>query len=433
MKIIYGCLLLSLCRVGCHSVKGFDDASRFGAPATVISSFESSVRGTIQDLPFVVLRGSDEERGRAYGALCGQDLIRVLSEGLIPVINANSPEAWDALVATSENLFVFPAEFRKQAEAFMNGLQETLSKPGQLLKSPGREIRLDDLIALHAFPDLASSGRVSLGGCSSFSAWGKLTEDGDVISGRNLDYFTFPAKLPMMIIAQEPSEPGKLRTLEVSLPGILGASTAMNEEGVFLMLHDESGLPSEQEHGWIPRVLPLRQAIERARAASAIEDIAAVLRGIPLAMGANVHVSFPVANGSSLLPVVFEWDGNPLDQGVTIRRADPDLEADALFCTNHYLSRRNTLPEGSSQDRFLALTNGARGAAPEPGGIDLEAARNIMDAAAVRGSGSTYLSVIAFPGKREMVIAVAPEPGASATDGKWIRVQWETVFGAGKN
>jgi hypothetical protein len=192
-------------------------------------------------------------------------------------------------------------------------------------------------------------------------------------------------------------------------------------------LHDEAGLDSGAEGNWAPRVWRLRGAIERARASSAVEDVAKSLRGSRLALGANVHLSFPVANNRGGAPAVLEWDGHSAEDGVTVRSTDTP-HASAIFCTNHYLKRRKQKAEGSTAQRLQSMTQGLSRKTAEGGKIGLEEAKQLLAGAAVRGEGSTYLSVIAKPAKRELLVAVAPRAGASATDGEWTHVAWEAVF-----
>jgi hypothetical protein len=360
--------------------------------------------------------------------LAGREFADMICNAVLPALTRKSSHAWHEISQQVRAGFVFDPELKAQAAAFARGVKTDSAAAERLSKALGRPLEAGDVLMVHAFPDLASSGRVPLGGCSSFSAWGKNTADGEVVSGRNLDYFTFAAVMPQMIIAQEPSEAGRQRTIEVSVPGFFGASTVLNESGVFLALHDEPGLDGGAEGGWVPRVWPLRGAIERAKASSAVEDVAGALRGTKLALGANVHLSFPVSGNRGGAPAVLEWDGNPAEEGVTVRTTSTP-HASAIFCTNHYLKRRKRNADGSTAQRFRAMTEGVGKTASAGGTIDVEAAKRLLDTAAVRGEGSTYLSVIAKPATRELWVAVAPRAGASATDGEWTHVRWEEVFG----
>ncbi len=387
-----------------------------------------SLRGRLGDLPVVVLRGTAEERAEAFGRLAGREFAKMLSEALVPVINRKATNGWDSLNRMVEERFSFPPEFLIQAKAFVRGM-EGLSEMERRLANLGRPVNAGDVLTFHALADLISSGRVPLGACSSFSVWGPLTRDGQVMSGRNLDYHRFPGKIPIFVIAQEPLEPGHLRTLEVSTPGFFGASTALNEQGVFLALHDERGLPTETQGQWVARVVPLRQAIEMANRDSAAATVAECLRRSVPALGGNVMVSFPVTRGAANTPVVLEWDGNSMDHGVTIREPDVAL-GDRVFCTNHYLKRRAPESRDSSARRLQSMMDGVRLSESAGRPIDVEIAKGLLQGASVRGDISTYLSVVASPATRELWVAVAAGPGMSATDGGWTHIRWEEIFSA---
>src|SRR6187401_2086597 len=61
--------------------------------------FDKSIRREIGDLPLVVLRGNELERARAFGALAGQDLARMLSDSYVPMFNQKSTNGGNSVVA----------------------------------------------------------------------------------------------------------------------------------------------------------------------------------------------------------------------------------------------------------------------------------------------------------------------------------------------
>jgi hypothetical protein len=400
------------------------------AQVQVAERYAESVRGTIDDLPFVVLRGTLEQRGEAFGALCGKDCARIMSTVILPMLQGKNQDGWQIMLSVTKAAFTYPADDEQAAAAFIRGYRKAVPPAERVIQPLGRELSEDDLKAFQGFFDVASAGLFRIGGCSSFSAWGELTADGAVITGRNLDYRTFPGQFMMMVVAQQPAEKDRLATIEVSGPGVIGASTAMNEQGVFVALHDEQGLPPSIPRGFCPRISALRQAVEHARAATAVEDVAATLRGKTPLMGGNVHVSMPMAAGKdSPRPSVVEWDGNAKDGGATIRAPQDD---GALFCTNHFLARRPlaTGATGDSQRRFGLLSDAAAATRTAKGKIDPEKAKAMLNSVARSGGTTTYLSVIAFPGSRRMMVAVFPKSGVPATQGHWVDVEWDQVFGA---
>jgi len=393
----------------------------------VEARYAQSLRGKIDNLPVVVLRGTLAERGQAMGALCGRDLLQTMA-AILPVFQQRPGQGWPQLVALTQATFNTPEDLEQQMTALVDGLRKSLPETQRIIEPLGRELTVADLKTILAFPDLLGTGRIGFGGCSSFSAWGPMTPDGQVITGRNMDYPTFPALLPFMVVAQAPAEKDRLATIEICIPWF-GASTAMNEQGVLTLMHDENGLPPRAAAQRLPRSVVLRQAIERANAATALNDVAEILRNKPMMMGANIHLSMPAGNDRQL-PAVFEWDGNATGGGITLRQTAPNLLPDALFCTNHYLKRRAVPLGGDSVKRLNAMASLARQTRDAKQTIDVPTAQKIIAAAAVRGSLSTQLSIIALPAKRQLIVAVSPKVGSPATDGPWVRVDWDEVFKA---
>jgi hypothetical protein len=52
-----------------------------------------------------------------------------------------------------------------------------------------------------------------------------------------------------------------------------------------------------------------------------------------------------------------------------------------------------------------------------------------MHSVARSGETVTYLTVVAYPGTRKMVFAVTPAHGVAATEGQWVEITWDSVFG----
>ncbi len=367
--------------------------------AVVLARHGRSLRGTIDGRPLLVLRGSAAERGEAQAVLAGREILRAL-EAVASTLQARRPGAWDAAMLPGARRFAWPPRFEEELAAMAARL------PADPVPALGRRAGIDDLRVMNALSDLLGAG------CSSFSAWGDRTPDGQVISARNADYAYFPLLDLLSIVAVVPSEKDLLPTLDVGMPGSIGASTALNAEGAWLALHDEAGLPGPSTAAWIPRALALREAIERARGAQAVEDVAAVLRKSPVRVGNNVHVS-----GPGIVPAVLEWDGNAKDGGVTVRRG----EGTSIVCTNHYVARA-AREAGDSRNRYEFLRKGAAGK------VDFEAARRLLEGVSRSGGNLTLFSVISWPAARRYAFAIAPNPGTSAPKARWTTVEWAEIF-----
>lgn len=367
-----------------------------------------SFRGTYDGLPLLVLRGTHAERGRDHGFLCAKEIVGFI-DAFVPVVKSRKGD-WDRDIVGAARRFVWPKRYEEELTAMAAGIREALPDPSsRTIKALGREIGVDDLKVLNCIADLFGMG------CSSFSAWGDLTEDGHPITGRNADYTTFPIPMTSCLVALEPSEKELRPTLSVGAMGLVASGTVMNADGVFAALHDEGGLPREKGAAFQPRVLSVQSAVESARPDHAVEDVAASLRRTPVAVGNNIHVSSPLA------AAILEWDGNAKDQGVTVRPPKPEEFKSAIVCTNHYRARAE---RNAGCGRYASLSEALRRGRK----IDVATAQQMLDRVAPNGASMTYLAVVAQPKSRRMSVALAAKPGVSATKGRWVTVDWDAVF-----
>ncbi len=298
-----------------------------------------------------------------------------------------------------------------------------------MLSSIKREICVDDLRALNCIVDIMFSES----GCSSFSAWGPLTGNGEVICGRNLDERYIPGRIPVVVLAREPTELNRQATIGITGPGIIGATTAMNADGLVVMFHDANGLQTSASEKWVPRSIVLRDAIESARANDSADQIARLFMNSSVRSGSNTHIALPKdVHLNSQLPFVLEWDGNRQDNGVTVRVEDPSLVREAIVCTNHFVKRRSQEADKSkgSHQRWQLLVNALQKRHGLKSPIGVERAVKIMDSVARNGEWVTYLTVVALPSERKMIFATTPGNGISATRGEWTEITWDQVFGA---
>jgi len=375
----------------------------------------SSFKGSIDGFPLLMLKGTHKERGEAHGRLEAAAIVGLLNEAIIPTLAKFAPDAWEKKLLKETEGFVFPARYEEELAAMLDGIRAALpTKEDRQLKLLNREIAIGDLKALNCMSDIIG------GGCSSFSAWGARTPDGKPVLGRNLDYYAFPLSAKAVLIAVEPAEKGLKATLDVLMPGFIGVGTAMNADGVVLALHDEKGLPGAAKSGWAPRSLTLRTAIETASGTGAVKDVAAVLQGVPVRMGNNVHVC-GVAGPSAVL----EWDGNAKDGGVSLRGPE---SGDALVCTNHYCLREKTDGGADSGGRFTTVARGLETLASNDRKIDLVAAKRLLESVGRSGPVVTHLSYVAWPAARRFTFSVSPQTGVTASKGRWIALEWKDVF-----
>jgi hypothetical protein len=390
----------------------------------VLARHGKSLRGTVGGVPLLVLRGTHRERGVARGILAGREIVRMLDEAVLPAIESQQPGLWSRHNVPSSKSFRLDERHEQELEGMLEGLRQALPQAAdRMLTTLGREIAVDDLRAVQHLGE-----RV---GCSSFTAWGPLTADGQPVTGRNLDYHTlFPVSPYLGVVAVEPAEEGLKATIDISGAISVGAATAMNADGVFVAVHDVPRGPDCAPPFQV-RPMGIRNGVEAADAASAVEGVAAALRRLPPAMGSNMHVSAPAVGEAAPDVAVLEWDGRLEGQGVTVRRATDGRPF--LVCTNHHLLRP-VEPEDDdrewSETRYSRLTEALQAHLDAGRTLDLSEAVRLLDSVSANGESVTWYSAIVWPAERRFAFSISPSDGVSATRGRWVEFTWDGVFAA---
>lgn len=252
------------------------------------------------------------------------------------------------------------------------------------------------MLAINCTGDLARTA------CSSFAAWGPLTENGHTIAGRNMDWPAIPAMLDTMVVHVNvpPPDSGKIGWAAVTWPTYIGCLTGMNAEGVTVATHDARGYPPSVDSGFTPYGWTFRKALESARAASVVDDIAGAIRDGVSVVGNNMMVNCPYT-GQGSGAFVFEFDGDlSRGGGLTIRKPPP---ADSfLVCTNHFRQRAQPIGCG----RYTRLEGVLRKHADSQGKrhIDHKRAWKML-AGSSTDDTLTYHSVVFEPNERLMHVA----------------------------
>ncbi|MBN2563973.1 MAG: hypothetical protein JXQ75_23910 [Phycisphaerae bacterium] len=375
------------------------------------------VNGSLTEIDGVrVLRvwGTPEERGFAHGYLLGQDMVRVLDGLLASGRLGGGPSGYEEKVLPVLGLMKIQPQFEAEMRGLLAGIE---AKAGGPVDVPclGRSLRYEDVAAVNCTADFARMA------CSSFAAWGGLTEDGGTIGGRNMDWTVIPALqgTSIMLVEVPAADSGAIGWVSMTWPGYIVCTTGMNAEGVTVSMHDVYNPAPSVKTGFTPRGFALREAIESAHAKTAFDDVGRVLRKRVCAVGNNVAVTRPYASDTPAV-AVFEYDGNLDDgKGVTVRKPKAKKHKkekgkrskgqgsrqDFLMCTNHYRERG----EPTECDRYAGMNKRLRKAVKGKKPIDLEVAWEILkDVSFPRGQAQqvmTYHSVVFEPNKRLMHVA----------------------------
>lgn len=392
----------------------------------VSARYGRSLRGSVDEFPVLVLRGTSRERGEAHGFLGAREIIRTC-DAMAGAVNqwgrtGATESGWEAAKRLVSR-FQFPSRFQDELRGMLDGLERALPEaPDRTLQATGAAITLEDLKVLQCGDVL------ELMRCSQFSAWGSLTPDGCTIIARNWDYPTiFPCDT-YCILAVEPAEKGLQRTLDAMWFGMIGAGLAcLNEEGVYLSADDAGSEDPTKVNSPVPAALALRRAAETAHAANPLVAMAENIDQ-KTALAILYHIVAP-GGRQHQAERAFVFEHAPGAAGpfeTHLRRPSPTLP-EALILTNDPLLGR----AGGAEicERYARLEKALTDPAAK-GKMDFERARSLLDSVAASSpTCTTQYSAVVWPARKELRLAVAPAPGKTATKQDYIRVQWSVVFG----
>ncbi len=363
---------------------------------------------TVKGVRVMRLSGSPHEMGVTHGYLLASEILEGFETYLIknPLVGGTKGYVSRVMPMVTRAMTWSPEE-SAELDGILEGMTAKLGD-GLFMKSLDRKFDVRDLKAMNSYGDWYMFA------CASFSAWGSLTPDGSTITARNFDFPPAPVLFRMqMLVAYTPKEAGRRRWVTVGFPGLIGAISGMNEDGVGVFIHDVN--PKDRKldaQGVRSRLLALREALEITTAANATTRVHEVLKGLRSWMGNNIHVTSPF-NGKDAPAAIIEYDGDETDgEGVTFRASDP--KDSWVACTNHYRLRsppRKCSRYATASKRFAEL-------AESKGTIDSKVAREIMGSITQKNPFSTTLHTIIFhPAKRSFELMLStPEKISTDTE-----------------
>ncbi|UQB67644.1 C45 family autoproteolytic acyltransferase/hydolase [Epilithonimonas zeae] len=167
----------------------------------------------------------------------------------------------------------------------------------------------------HAMQDLMMVG------CSSLAVWNENSEDGDLLIGRNFDFYVGDEFAKNKLIEFVEPENG-IPYMSVSWPGMIGVVSGMNKEGITVTINaGKSKIPLTAK---TPISLVTREILQYARN---------IDEAIAIAKKRRVFVSESILVGSAN------------DKNAVIIEVSPDNfgvykveNSNKIFCTNHFQS-----------------------------------------------------------------------------------------------
>jgi len=193
----------------------------------------------------------------------------------------------------------------------------------------------------HALKDLM------LVGCTSFATWGEHTQDGELLIGRNFDFYAGDAFAEEKIIAFINPKKGE-KFMIYTWPGFVGAVSGMNTSGITVTINaGKSKIPLVAK---TPIALLTREILQYATTTD---------EAIAIAKNREVFVSESIMVGSSKEQKAILIEVSPKNFGVY------EVEnSSRLVCSNHFQSdvyandKRNlkTIENSHTQPRFDRMT-----------------------------------------------------------------------------
>ncbi len=168
----------------------------------------------------------------------------------------------------------------------------------------------------HALQDLA------LVGCSSFASWGENTLDGDLIIGRNFDFYLNDAFAKNKIISFIQPKKG-YNFMSVSWAGMIGVMSGMNQKGLTVTINaGKSNIPLIAK---TPISLVAREILQYA---SNIEQAIAIAKTKSVFVSESIMIGSAADNKAILIEI------SPDNFGVYAVQ-----NGSQLVCSNHFQSK----------------------------------------------------------------------------------------------
>jgi hypothetical protein len=379
---------------------------------TVTRRHERSLRGTIGGFPFLLLRGSHDERGEAHGVLAAREIL-TSCDGMARFVTAHGG-GWPKALAAMQ-AFEFPPRFEQELAGMLRGIRKALpSREDRILPSVNKEIDLDDL-------KLLQTGDVfELARCSQFSAWGDLTRDGGVIVGRNWDYPPLFPRETCCLLAIQPSEKELRPTLDAMWFGMVGSGLAtLREDGLYLAANSGGrSRPGVTVKHPTPGALLVRSFVESAAAEGLGRQLLQTIDQrvvIPIIF----HLVPPGGVAPDRTPIAVEYTPDPAGFGARVRGPSKDATT-SLSIANHFVSTEEDLGRARSGQMRAEVRSCAELKTP----IGFDEARAILDTVK---QDTTYYSAVVWPAARRMRLAVS-DGSAPATRGSYLDIRWQDLF-----
>lgn len=358
------------------------------------------VNGTlseIEGIPILRLWGTNYEQGYAYGYLMGPEIVSFIDAILESRSVGINNDVWENQFLKKLDLMVIKQKYKDELRGMLAGIRAR--KRGAVESSSlRRALKYEDLVILNCTQTFLRMA------CSSFAAWGKLTGDGNTITGRNLDFdrnYAMQNTRQIIVVHVPPAGENTPGWVNCTWPGFVGCVSGMNADGFTIAPHSAYGDSPSLKTGFNPLHYITRTAIESISNKTSIQSLEGILEKNVSVIGCNIFCTKPHTDESTN-SIVFEIDGNlTIDQGVTTR--EPENQRSYQIVTNHFRKRSKPM---SDCHRYNLLSNWLSKIARSGGAKHLttELAWKLLRKVPCRGL-ITYQSIVFEPNKRLIHVA----------------------------
>src|SRR5262245_42575568 len=200
------------------------------------ASSRPEVKGTLGVEKGVrVLRvwGTPRDMGYAHGFLLASEILEGFESYVVYSPVVGGPRNYESrIVPRVRRQMQFLPEYGAELAGMLEGIRASLGDAARV-PALGRPIDLIDLEVLNTYGDWYQFA------CSSFSAWGSLTPDGETITARNFDFPPAPIlETTQLLMAYAPADRARKRWVNIAFPGVIGVISGRNEDAVAMFVHD---------------------------------------------------------------------------------------------------------------------------------------------------------------------------------------------------
>ena len=306
-------------------------------------SYSQTVNGdtlTVDGKKILKVWGTHYERGYATGYLLG-DRIKSISENYyLGYIFYNNPVLYETTRTYYLNNFEVEDKYQNEAQGIIDGMiYAGIDLYSNTLQ---RDIDENDILVSNAIIDLLALDELQRDDeswCSSLSSWGESTIldpelNGDLVITRNMDWTPHNELLENhLLVVHFPIEENETNWLAFTFPGLFGALSALNEDGLCAFMNMGNNNYHPNLNTFHPIFLSIRNGIETYDYNGDMEinpsDIADAIQDKYQLSGSIIH------SANQSYAVVIECNN---ENGVELRDDSDNtiIPEEHLAATNHF-------------------------------------------------------------------------------------------------